>query len=46
MVVWSLWNASGFGQAAAITLILIALMLPLVILYWWVTRATGLYQTR
>ncbi len=46
VVVWSLWNASGFGQAAAITLILIALMLPLIILYWWVTRATGLNQER
>jgi iron(III) transport system permease protein len=46
VVVWSLWNASGFGQAAAITLILIALMVPLIILYWWVTRATGLYHSR
>ena len=42
VVVWSLWNASGFGQAAAITLVLIALMLPIIALYWWVSRRKGL----
>ncbi len=42
VVVWGLWNASGFGQAAAVTLLLIALMLPIILLYWWVTRRTGL----
>ncbi len=42
VVVWGLWNASGFGQAAAVTLILIALMVPIILLYWWVTRRTGL----
>ena len=38
VVVWSLWVASGFGQAAALTLILLALMIPIVCLYWWVAR--------
>ena len=42
VVVWSLWNASGFGQAAAITLVLIALMVPIIGLYWWVSRRKGL----
>jgi iron(III) transport system permease protein len=42
VVVWSLWNASGFGQAAAITLVLIGLMLPIIALYWWVSRRKGL----
>jgi iron(III) transport system permease protein len=42
VVVWSLWNASGFGQAAAITLVLIALMVPIIALYWWVSRRKGL----
>ncbi len=38
VVVWSLWVASGFGQAAALTLILLAMMIPIVCLYWWVAR--------
>lgn len=38
VVVWSLWVASGFGQAAALTLILLAFMIPIVCLYWWVAR--------
>ena len=42
VVVWSLWNASGFGQAAAITLVLIGLMVPIIGLYWWVSRRKGL----
>ena len=42
VVVWSLWNASGFGQAAAITLVLISLMVPIIGLYWWVSRRKGL----
>jgi iron(III) transport system permease protein len=36
VVVWSLWVASGFGQAAALTLL--CMMIPIVCLYWWVAR--------
>ena len=38
VVVWSMWVASGFGQAAALTLLLLAMMIPIVCLYWWVAR--------
>ena len=46
VVVWSLWVASGFGQAAALTLILLALMIPIVCLYWWVARRMGFGASR
>lgn len=38
VVVWSLWYSSGLGAAAALTLILMLMMLPVVGLYWWVAR--------
>jgi len=41
VVVWSLWVSSGFGQAAALTLIILVLMVPIVCLYWWVARKRG-----
>jgi iron(III) transport system permease protein len=44
VVVWNSWIAGGFGAAAALTLVLIALMLPLVALYWWGSRKTGLRE--
>lgn len=44
VVVWSMWQAGGFGQAAAITLLLMAMMLPLVALYWWALRRTGMRE--
>lgn len=42
VVVWSLWMASGLGQAAALTLLLMAMMIPIIALYWWATRKWGL----
>jgi iron(III) transport system permease protein len=42
IVVWNAWVAGGFGAAAALTLILMSLMIPLVALYWWVMRRRGL----
>jgi iron(III) transport system permease protein len=44
VVVWSIWQDGGFGKAAAITLLLMALMLPLIALYWWAMRRTGLRE--
>jgi iron(III) transport system permease protein len=46
VVVWSLWVASGFGQAAALTLLLLVLMVPIVCLYWWVARKKGFGASR
>jgi iron(III) transport system permease protein len=37
--IWNLWNAGGLGNAAALALIMVAMMLPLVVLYWaWAKR--------
>jgi iron(III) transport system permease protein len=44
VVVWSIWQDGGFGKAAAITLLLLALMVPLIALYWWTMRRTGLRE--
>ncbi len=42
VVVWSVWSGSaGFGQAAALTLILIVMMVPIIALYWWASRKWG-----
>jgi iron(III) transport system permease protein len=42
VVMWSMWTSHGLGTAAAITLFLMALMVPLIVLYWWVVRKRGL----
>jgi iron(III) transport system permease protein len=38
VVVWSMWLNGGLGRASAITLVLLALMVPIVVLYWVVAR--------
>ena len=38
VVVWSMWLNGGLGRASAITLLLLALMVPVVVLYWMVAR--------
>ncbi len=44
VVVWSFWQDGAFGRAAAITVLLMAMMVPLIVLYWWAMRRTGLRQ--
>ncbi|HLI20849.1 MAG TPA: ABC transporter permease subunit, partial [Stellaceae bacterium] len=44
VVVWSIWQDGYFGRAAAITLLLMAMMVPLIGLYWWAMRRTGLRE--
>ncbi len=34
VVVWSLWNSGSAGQAAAVSLVFIATLIPLIALYW------------
>ncbi len=41
VVVWSMWVNGGLGKAAAITLLLLAVMIPVVVLYWLVMRRQG-----
>jgi len=41
-VIWSLWSSGGFGDAAAVAFIMLGLMIPIVGLYWFVARRTGL----
>jgi ABC-type Fe3+ transport system permease subunit len=41
VLIWNVWAGGGLGPAAALTLVLMALMIPLVALYWWVVRRRG-----
>jgi iron(III) transport system permease protein len=45
MVVWSLVLSGSYGQASAVAIIMIALMAPILILYWMVARRTGIVPT-
>ena len=38
VVTWSIWMSGASGQASALTLILLTLMIPFVALYWFVAR--------
>ena len=42
VVVWRLWLDGGFGDAAALALVMLCGMMPIVGLYWLVARKTGL----
>jgi iron(III) transport system permease protein len=38
VVVWSMWVNGASGRAAALTLLLLAIMVPFIVLYWLVVR--------
>jgi iron(III) transport system permease protein len=38
VVVWSMWVNGGTSKAAALTLLLLAVMVPFIVLYWLVVR--------
>jgi iron(III) transport system permease protein len=42
VVVWSLWLGGGLGQASALAMVMLAMMTPLIALYWWIARRQGL----
>lgn len=46
MVVWSYVLTSEYGQASAVAAIMIALMLPILVVYWTIARRTGIVPTR
>jgi len=41
VVVWSLWSSGQHGPSAAMSLIMILLMLPVMILYWRIGNRVG-----
>jgi iron(III) transport system permease protein len=43
VVIWSLWLGGGLGDAAAVALVMLCGMIPVIGLYWLVARKTGLH---
>jgi iron(III) transport system permease protein len=42
VVVWSIWLNGGFSQAAALTVVMLAVLVPIIALYWFVARRSGM----
>jgi iron(III) transport system permease protein len=42
VVIWSLWLGGGLGDAAAVALLMLCGMIPIIALYWLVARKSGL----
>jgi iron(III) transport system permease protein len=42
MVVWSLWLGGGLGQASALAIVMLLLMMPMIAVYWLFARRQGL----
>ena len=42
VVVWSIWLNGGFGQAAALTTIMLCILVPIIALYWFVALRSGI----
>jgi len=42
VVVWSIWLQGGLGQASAVTIIMLAFLLPIIAIFWLVVRRTGI----
>jgi len=40
--IWSFWAAGGRNQAAAVTLVMTALLVPLVLIFWWFGRRSDI----
>lgn len=41
-IVWNMWTNGSFGNAAALSFVMLFLMLPIVGLYWYVARRRGI----
>ena len=41
VVIWGLWQGSGYGDASAITILMLGVMIPLVSLYWFIARKSS-----
>ncbi|HLY64664.1 MAG TPA: ABC transporter permease subunit, partial [Chloroflexota bacterium] len=46
VVVWNVWSSGNFGVAAAISLVLLSCLVPLITLYWTLGRRGGLAGAR
>jgi iron(III) transport system permease protein len=46
MLVWSYVQSSSYGRASAAALIMLALMVPVLLLYWLAARRTGIVAPR
>ena len=46
VVIWTTWLGGGLGQSSALVVVMLALMIPLVVLYWFVTGRYGLLSAR
>ena len=42
VVVWSIWLNGGFSQAAALTVVMLGVLVPIIVLYWIVARRLGM----
>jgi iron(III) transport system permease protein len=42
VVVWSIWLSGGFSQAAALTVIMLGVLVPIIALYWIVAQRSGI----
>ena len=43
VVVWSLWVNGGLGQAAALAMVMLVVMLPIIAAYWYIVRRRGVF---
>ena len=42
VVIWSIWLSGGFGQAAALTTVMLCILVPIIALYWFVAHRSGI----
>jgi iron(III) transport system permease protein len=45
VVVWSLWQTGQLGRGAALTLVMLALLIPFIALYWAVAGRRSIRNT-
>lgn len=43
--IWSFWSAGGRNQAAAVTLVMTAVLIPLLLVFWWFGRRSQMQIT-
>jgi iron(III) transport system permease protein len=46
VVVWSLVSTSSYGMASAVSIVMLAIMIPILLLYWIAARRAGMISVR